>query len=101
MEKKELRKKIEELDIKRIEELDIKRKVSEMKGDVVNYDTDNQYHYISEEDILELLDKAREEVLTELQEEFSEFGVPDDVRYTKPLFYINEIIEEKLSKLKQ
>ena len=47
------------------------------------------------------LDKAREEVLTELQEEFSEFGVPDDVRYTKPLFYINEIIEEKLSKLKQ
>ena len=53
MEKKELRKKIEELDIK--------RKVSEMKGDVVNYDTDNQYHYISEEDILELLDKAKEE----------------------------------------
>ena len=47
------------------------------------------------------LDKAREEVLTELQEEFSEFGVPDDVRYTKPLFYINEIIEEKLSKLKE
>ena len=51
--------------------------------------------------IKDLLDKAREEVLTELQEEFSEFGVPDDVRYTKPLFYINEIIEEKLSKLKQ
>jgi len=58
MEKKELRKKIEELDIK--------RKVSEMKGDVVNYDTDNQYHYISEEDILELLDKAREEGRKEL-----------------------------------
>ena len=52
-------------------------------------------------DIQEAIDKAREEVLTELQEEFSEFGVPDDVRYTKPLFYINEIIEEKLSKLKQ
>ena len=49
----------------------------------------------------EELDKAREEVLTELQEEFSEFGVPDDVRDTKPLFYINEVIEEKLSKLKQ
>jgi len=54
-----------------------------------------------EEFIQQELDKAREEVLTELQEEFSEFGVPDDVRYTKPLFYINEIIEEKLSKLKQ
>lgn len=50
--------------------------------------------------IKKVVDKAREEVLTELQEEFSEFGVPDDVRYTKPLFYINEVIEEKLSKLK-
>jgi hypothetical protein len=46
------------------------------------------------------LDKAREEVLIELQEEFSEFGVPDDVRYSTPLFYINEVIERKLSKLK-
>ena len=46
------------------------------------------------------LDKAREEVLIELQKEFSEFGVPDDVRYTQPLFYINEVIEKKLSKLK-
>jgi hypothetical protein len=67
MEKKELRKKIEELDIK--------RKVSEMKGDVVNYDTDNQYHYISEEDILELLDKARKEgrreVLSKIMGELS------------------------------
>jgi len=46
------------------------------------------------------LDKAREDVLIELQKEFSEFGVPDDVRYTQPLFYINEVIEKKLSKLK-
>lgn len=46
------------------------------------------------------LDKAREEVLIELQKEFSEFGVPDDVRYTQPLFYINEVIEKKLSNLK-
>ena len=45
------------------------------------------------------LDKAREDVLIELQREFSEYGVPDDVRYTHPLFYINNIIEEKLSKL--
>lgn len=50
------------------------------------------------------LDKAREEgkreTLLEMQREFSEYGVPDDVRYTHPLFYINNIIEEKLSKLK-
>ena len=45
------------------------------------------------------LDKAREDVLIELQREFSEYGVPDDVRYTHTLFYINNIIEEKLSKL--
>ncbi len=60
------------------------------------YTLDKLLDFIQQE-----LDKAREDVLTELQEEFSEFGVPDDVRYTKPLFYINEIIEEKLSKLKQ
>jgi len=53
MEKKELRKKIEELDVK--------RKVKEIRGDTPDYDTDNRYHYVSEEDILELLDKAREE----------------------------------------
>ena len=51
------------------------------------------------------IDKAREEgrreTLLEMQREFSEYGVPDDVRYTHPLFYINNIIEEKLSKLKQ
>jgi len=50
--------------------------------------------------MIEELDKAREDVLIELQKEFSEFGVPDDVRYTQPLFYINEVIEKKLSKLK-
>ena len=53
----------------------------------------------TEEYIEKELDKAREDVLIELQKEFSEFGVPDDVRYTHPLFYINNIIEEKLSKL--
>jgi len=52
------------------------------------------------ETIKQELDKAREDVLIELQKEFSEFGVPDDVRYTQPLFYINEVIEKKLSKLK-
>jgi len=51
--------------------------------------------------IIQKLDKAREELLIELQEEFSEFGVPDDVRYTQPVFYINCILEEKLSKLKE
>ena len=54
----------------------------------------------TEEYIEKELDKAREDVLIELQKEFSEYGVPDDVRYTYPLFYINNIIEEKLSKLK-
>ena len=57
--------------------------------------TEELASFISEE-----LDKAREDVLIELQKEFSEFGVPDDVRYTQPLFYINEVIEKKLSKLK-
>ena len=53
-----------------------------------------------EDFISQELDKAREDVLIELQKEFSEFGVPDDVRYTQPLFYINGVIEKKLSKLK-
>ena len=75
MEKKELRKKIEELDIK--------RKVSEMKGDVVNYDTDNQYHYISEEDILELLDKAREEVERKFVEKYHKRGKEMNVPYSE------------------
>ena len=56
--------------------------------------------YVRVSDIQQELDKAREDVLIELQKEFSEFGVPDDVRYTQPLFYINEVIEKKLSKLK-
>ena len=51
----------------------------------------------------EELDRAREEgrreTLLEMQREFSEYEVPDDVRYTHHLFYINNIIEEKLSKL--
>ena len=78
----------------------------EERGRDQQYDKYNEKEvsraYKNMEDFIQQeLDKAREEVLTELQEEFSEFGVPDDVRYTKPLFYINEIIEEKLSKLKQ
>ena len=44
-------------------------------------------------------EEGRREILLEMQREFSEYGVPDDVRYTHPLFYINNIIEEKLSKL--
>ena len=59
------------------------------------YTLDKLLDFIQQE-----LDKAREDVLIELQKEFSEFGVPDDVRYTQPLFYINEVIEKKLSKLK-
>ena len=69
MEKKELRKKIEELDVK--------RKVKEIRGDTPDYDTDNRYHYVSEEDILELLDKAREEGYekgrTQAEKEFAEW----------------------------
>lgn len=56
------------------------------------------------EHMIKELSKAREEgrreTLLEMQMEFSEYGVPDDVRYTHSLFYINNIIEEKLSKLK-
>ena len=76
-----------------MEKKELKEQLNGFLGDYSDLDMLTDY-------VLELLDKAREEVLTELQEEFSEFGVPDDVRYTKPLFYINEIIEEKLSKLK-
>ena len=67
-----------------------------LKGCIADYsDLDGLVEVVEKE-----LDKAREDVLIELQKEFSEFGVPDDVRYTQPLFYINEVIEKKLSKLK-
>ncbi|HNR53510.1 MAG TPA: hypothetical protein PKI16_03490 [Candidatus Dojkabacteria bacterium] len=55
---------------------------------------DNLERFISQ-----LLSERTREVLEDLQKEFSEYGVPDDVRYTHPLFYINNIIGEKLSKL--
>ena len=79
--------------------------VKRMKGRVSydDYETQSLLEGYTEElasFISEELDKAREDVLIELQKEFSEFGVPDDVRYTQPLFYINEVIEKKLSKLK-
>ena len=61
---------------------------------------DKEFYQEMADFISKELDKAREDVLIELQKEFSEFGVPDDVRYTQPLFYINEVIEKKLSKLK-
>ena len=85
MEKKELRKKIEELDVK--------RKVKEIRGDTPDYDTDNRYHYVSEEDILELLDKAREEGKIEVLTEIFQTCYQED---SKTL----ELVEEKLSKLK-
>ncbi len=44
-------------------------------------------------------ERGRREVLEELQEDFSEYGVPDDARYTHPLFYINNIIEKKIEDL--
>lgn len=49
--------------------------LSEDGGDLLH----DLYRVIQQE-----LDRAREEVLIELQEEFSEFGVPDDVRYSQP-----------------
>lgn len=70
MEKKELR--------KIIEELDIKRQVVEMKGDTPDYDTDNRYYYLSEDDILVLLDKAREEGR---EEEFTEEELLEIIRW--------------------
>ena len=85
MEKKELRKKIEELDVK--------RKVKEIRGDTPDYDTDNRYHYVSEEDILELLDKAREEGKIEVLTEIFQTCYQED---SKTL----ELVEEKLAKLK-
>ncbi len=94
MEKKELKEEIKKvLEGKSIYEMSPISGLNPMTKEEIIY-------WIVETYIDQELDKAREEVLTELQEEFSEFGVPDDVRYTKPLFYINEIIEEKLSKLK-
>ena len=85
MEKKELRKKIEELDVK--------RKVKEIRGDTPDYDTDNRYHYVSEEDILELLDKARKEGKIEVLTEIFQTCYQED---SKTL----ELVEEELSKLK-
>ena len=76
-----------------MEKKELKEQLNGFLGDYSDLDMLTDY-------VLELLDKAREDVLIELQKEFSEFGVPDDVRYTQPLFYINEVIEKKLSKLK-
>ena len=53
-----------------------------------------------EQELSKAREEGRRETLLEMQMEFSEYGVPDDVRYTHSLFYINNIIEEKLSKLK-
>ena len=94
MEKKELRKKIEELDVK--------RKVKEIRGDTPDYDTDNRYHYVSEEDILELLDKAREEGRREGSEITSRY-ISDFVKSESGKSGRKEILEyiDKLSKLKQ
>lgn len=44
-------------------------------------------------------ERGRKEVLEKLREDFSEYGVPDDVRYAHPLFYINNIIEKRLEDL--
>ena len=52
-----------------------------------------------EQELSKAREDGRRETLLKMQREFSEYGVPDDVRYTHPLFYINNIIEEKLSKL--
>lgn len=87
MEKKELRKKIEELDVK--------RKVKEIRGDTPDYDTDNRYHYVGEEDILELLEKAREEVLGEVLSK----GRDLSVLHLAPHIPVSDV-EEILSKLK-
>ena len=55
--------------------------------------------HLTEQEIEKAREEGRRETLLEMQREFSEYEVPDDVRYTHPLFYINNIIEEKLSKL--
>ena len=55
--------------------------------------------HLTEQEIEKEREEGRRETLLEMQREFSEYEVPDDVRYTHPLFYINNIIEEKLSKL--
>ena len=63
-------------------------------GSITKEQADEIENFISQ-----LLSERTREVLEDLQKEFSEYGVPDDVRYTHPLFYINNIIGEKLSKL--
>ena len=94
MEKKELKEEIKKvLEGKSIYEMSPISGLNPMTKEEIIY-------WIVETYIDQELDKAREDVLIELQKEFSEFGVPDDVRYTQPLFYINEVIEKKLSKLK-
>ena len=96
MEKKDWKKKLRELSFMKGYYFKLEDNgLVEKKDDQLVFNREELEHFIEQE-----LDKAREEVLIELQKEFSEFGVPDDVRYTQPLFYINEVIEKKLSKLK-
>ena len=96
MEKKDWKKKLRELSFMKGYYLKLDDNgLVKKEDDQLVFNREELEHFIEQE-----LDKAREEVLIELQKEFSEFGVPDDVRYTQPLFYINEVIEKKLSKLK-
>ena len=95
MEKKDWKKKLRELSFMKGYYFKLEDNgLVEKKDDQLVFNREELEHFIEQE-----LSKAREDVLIELQKEFSEFGVPDDVRYTHPLFYINNIIEEKLSKL--
>ena len=96
MEKKEWREKLGELSFMKGYYFKLEDNgLVEKKDDQLVFNREELERFVQQE-----LDKAREDVLIELQKEFSEFGVPDDVRYTQPLFYINEVIEKKLSKLK-
>lgn len=68
------------------------------EDDQLVFNREELEHFI-EQELSKAREEGRRETLLKMQREFSEYGVPDDVRYTHPLFYINNIIEEKLSKL--
>lgn len=70
----------------------------EKKDDQLVFNREELENFISSE-IEKAEERGRKEVLEKLREDFSEYGVPDDVRYTHPLFYINNIIEKRLEDL--